>query len=87
MSYAVFVVQREAEAFSAAVDASEGLPKPGDPVAPFDYGWTLHWASLIAHPDGTKWAYPLAGCPLPAPGGAQIVDALTPDWFPPGPFT
>lgn len=30
-----------------ACNAAEGLPRPGNPPAPYPYGWTLSWADVF----------------------------------------
>lgn len=80
MSYAIFDDKIEAEAFAVAVDQAKRLPTPGEPPAEFPYGWTLHWADVLAHPDGARWAYPLEGCGAACPSSAVEVSDLPPGW-------
>lgn len=43
---AVFPDIASATAYRDACNAAEGLPKPGEPEAPYPYGWTLSWADV-----------------------------------------
>lgn len=86
MSFAIFQRESDATAYIAACDADLGLPKPGDPVEPQPYGWTMTWADVLVHPGGSPFAVAVCETVQP-PVGTLIVDDLSADWFPPPPWS
>lgn len=64
MKYAIATTEADALTIQAADDESAGLPwravyLDGSP-APDGEGVTTHLYDVRAHPDGTRWAYPVA---------------------------
>lgn len=71
MRSALFSDAESATAYRDACNAAEGLPRPGDPPAPYPYGWTLTWAD-VREVDGV-WPIPVHPA-VPVPDGVPVVD-------------
>lgn len=90
MSAIVFTQQSDADAYSAAVDAKLGYPRPGVDMggglhAPPAQGATTRYGGVQKHPTLTLWAYPndpavaAAAIALPVGATVQVLDAT---WTP-----
>jgi len=65
-----FSTAAEAAIYVDACNAAEGLPRAGEPPAPYPYGWTLTWAD-VSEQDG---AFPIPVCDaVPVPDGVPVV--------------
>lgn len=75
MSTAHFPDAQSATAYRDACNAAEGLPRAGEPPAPYPYGWTLTWAD-VSEQDG---AFPIPVCDaVPVPDGVPVASAEVP---------
>lgn len=90
MTAAVFVTRADADAYSAAVDARLGYPKPGIDVGggkhvPPPQSATARYGDVQKHPTLAQWAYPsdpvVTAAAVALPGGA-VVQPLDATWAP-----
>lgn len=87
MAYLVFTTQASADAFSDAIDAEFGYPKPnigcpGGTAAPI--GRTTRFAASLKHANRSQWAYPeepvVAGKETRVPIGTATRQTLDATW-------
>ena len=89
MMAASFATLKAAQAFAKKVNAALGYPKIGVDIgdgehAAADETATTDYASVLAHPSGTQWAYVADGntTPLMDAATSATVAELDSSWFP-----
>lgn len=65
-----FTDEASATAYRDACNATEGLPRPGVPEAPYPYGWTLSWADV--REESGVWPVPVHDA-VPIPEGVEVI--------------
>ena len=70
MSTAHFPTAAEAAIYVDACNAADGLPRAGEPPAPYPYGWTLTWAD-VREVDGV-WPVPVHPL-VEVPDGVPVI--------------